>query len=409
MSFLKRLKGTNKEHFVVAHFDAYQDGALAEKERALYEGHLAACGECQAWAQRQESLVARLGMEIAPAVLAPAAAKRIQKDLYRSMRRAVIMNNIRTSAATVGALAVLALVVGVFVLWQAGSFGSGVQLPLLNQGPAAQEEVVLSDQDEDLLKALANDDVDELASLLEAGADPNAQSSPGRPALYLATLHGNAEVVRLLIDHGADVQAETVDGAILVKATVEGHREIVEMLLDGGADVNATGRDWTPEDTALLAAANHGHLGIAELLIERGADVNYLDSHGGTALMTAAGRGRPEIVTLLLENGADAYIDHQEVETYTSGIGTTQEWPAGRTALHFAVSAIQSNRENKLEVVRILIEHGAALDIEDEGGQTPLDLALPGSEMWQLLREAGATEGQGSGPGLESLGESSDE
>lgn len=398
------------EHFVMAHFDAYQDETLAEKESALYERHLAACGECQAWAQRQESLVAQLGMEMAPpAVLAPAAATRIQQDLYRSIRRAVIMNNIRTSAATVGALAVLALLVGVFILWQAGSFGSRVQLPLLNQGPAAQEEVVLSDQDEELLKALANDDVDELATLLEAGADPNAQSSPGRPVLYLATVRGNAEAAKLLIDHGADVQAETVDGAILVKAAVEGQREIVEMLLDDGADVNATGRNWTPEDTALLAAANHGHQDIAELLVERGADVNYLDSHGGTALMTAAALGRPEIVTLLLENGADSLIDHQEVETYTSGIGTTQEWPAGGTALHFAAYGGYGTPENKLEVVRILIEHGAALNIEDEDGRTPLDLAVPGSEIWQLLREAGAIEGRGSAPGLESLGETPDE
>ncbi len=389
---MKWLKRSAKEHFVIAHFDAYQDGALADRETTVYEQHLATCQECRAWAQRQESLVAGLRMEMAPpAFLAPAAIARIQQDLYSSMRRVVIVNNIRTSAATVGALAVLALLVGVFVLWQAGSFGSRVQVPVFGQGSAAQGEVVIKGQaalDEGLVKALADDDLDRLASLLEADADPNAQSSPGRPVLFLATLRGNGEAVRLLIDHGADVQAETVDGAILVKAAVEGQREIVEMLLDAGADVNSTGRDWTPEDTALHAVAARGYLEIADLLIERGADVNQLDSHGATPLMVAAANGLPEILTLLLENDAD--IDLQEVETYT--VGTT-DWLAGRTALHCAVyGARGSENENYLEVVRILIEHGAALDIEDDDGRTPLDIAVPESEIWQILREAGAKE-----------------
>lgn len=380
----------------MAHFEAYQDGALAEKATAVYQQHLATCQECQAWTQRQEDLVAQLRLEMAPpAHLAPAATDRIQKDLYRSMRRAVIMNNIRTSAATVGALAVLALLVGVFVLWQAGSFGSRVQVPQLGQGPAAQGELVMDQTalGEGLVKAIANDDLAEMASLLESGADPNAQSTTGRPALYLATFRGSAEAVKLLIDHGADVQAETVDGAILVKAAVEGHREIVEMLLDAGADINSTGRDFTPDDPALYAAADHGYLDIAELLVERGADVNQLNQNGGTPLMVAASQGQPEIVTLLLENGAD--IDRQNSAAYTSQNSAADGLPIGMTALHWGVYRFNrgwGTPENKLEVVRILIEHGAALDIENDDGQTPLDLALPGSEMWQLLREAGAGE-----------------
>ena len=240
--------------------------------------------------------------------------------------------------------------------------------------------------DEQLVKALSNEDPAELATLLEAGADPNVQSTPGRPVLFLATLRGKAEAVELLIDHGADVHAETVDGSILVKAVVEGQQEIVELLLEAGADIGSTGLGWTPEDTALQAAVNNGYLDIAELLLEHGADVNQLDAFGGTALMKAAGRGRPEFVTLLLENDAD--IDQQEAEAVYFQYA---HWPAGSTALHFGVfGAHGSDNENYLEVVRILIEQDALLDVEDENGQTPLDIAVPETKIWEMLLEAGA-------------------
>jgi ankyrin repeat protein len=240
--------------------------------------------------------------------------------------------------------------------------------------------------DEQLVKALSNEDPAELASLLEAGADPNAQSTPGRPVLFLATLRGNAAAVELLIEHGADVHAETVDGSILVKAVVEGQQEIVELLLIAGADILSTGIDWTPEDTSLHAAASGGYLDIAELLLANGADVNQLDAYGGTALMKAAGRGRPEIVTLLLENGAD--VEEQQGETSQFQYAN---WPAGSTALHFAVFGDHGgDNENFVEVLRILIEQGAILDVEDEGGQTPLDVAVPETKIWEMLLEAGA-------------------
>ena len=128
MSFMQRNKESATEHFVVTHFDAYQDGTLAQTETAVYEQHLKTCRECREWALRQENLAARLEMEMAPAAaLAPASAARIQQNLYSSMRRAVIMNNVRTSVAAVGAIAVLALIVGAVAWWQSSSFGAEVQ------------------------------------------------------------------------------------------------------------------------------------------------------------------------------------------------------------------------------------------------------------------------------------------
>ena len=72
--------------------------------------------------------------------------------------------------------------------------------------------------------------IEPLAAALDDGADADALSSPGRPALYLAASRGDAEAARLLIDAGADVHADTFDGALLVVAAVEGQQEIVQML-----------------------------------------------------------------------------------------------------------------------------------------------------------------------------------
>jgi ankyrin repeat protein len=378
MSFMQRMKGSVTEHFVVNYFDAYQDGTLAQTERAVYEQHLRTCGECRAWVERQEDLAARLQMEMAPAaVLAPAAAARIQQNLYQSMRRAVIMNNVRTSVAAVGALAVLALVVGAVAWWQSSGFGTGIEAPAIGQGPA----LTLSGQselDERVIKAIGEGDTADLAAALEEGADPNAESSPGRPALFLAASRGNAEAVRLLIDAGADVNADTADGSILVKAAVEGYPEVVEMLLDAGADIDAMGRAWVQGDAPALWAAvasEHGVIEVARLLIEHGADVDQVDpTTNATPLILAASTNQSDMVELLLESGAD--INFQSSD--------------GTTALHAAAFNPFGGRSSP-EAARVLIEHGAALNITDAQGRTPLDIALP--DVAEILREAGAKAG----------------
>jgi len=140
MPLIQRKRGSVTEHFVVTQFDAYQDGTLAQTERAVYEQHLKSCRECRDWVRHQENLVARLRMELAPAVvLGPAAAARIQQDLYHAMRRAVIMNNVRASFAGAGALALLILAVGAALWWQSSGFSSGIQVPAPLQAPSVEE------------------------------------------------------------------------------------------------------------------------------------------------------------------------------------------------------------------------------------------------------------------------------
>jgi ankyrin repeat protein len=229
--------------------------------------------------------------------------------------------------------------------------------------------------DEQLVQAIADDDSAGVASLLEAGADPNAQAAPGRPVLFQAALHGKSEVAKLLIDRGADVHAETVDGAILVKAAGKGHEQIVKLLLDAGADVDSLGKEGANEQTAVFAAAISDDTEIVELLIQHGVDVNQTDLGGNTPLCIATGYSpNAETVSLLLENGAN--IDHQNDQ--------------GETALYQAVRKANFSNSFDIEIIHILLENGAALNIADDQGNTPLDLIGPETDIGKMLLEAGA-------------------
>lgn len=115
-----------------------------------------------------------------------------------------------------------------------------------------------------LLKAASTGDVATVRRLLDSGVDINYHSkdkqATGRTALSEAAIQGHLEVVRLLLERGAnlDWQDRAVGFTPLGWAANEGHESIVEALLEAGADPNVP----TPEflHTPLMAAAQRGSL-----------------------------------------------------------------------------------------------------------------------------------------------------
>lgn len=134
--------------------------------------------------------------------------------------------------------------------------------------------------------------------LLESGADAKlVQTYEGRTALWPAVTFRRLELVRLLLEYGAEVNHCNVYGkTILHEAALNGYEDVMQLLLEYGADANITNIE---DRTALHQAAEFGDENIALLLLEEGADPTIVDYFGNTAQSLAAKRGYEDFVTLL--------------------------------------------------------------------------------------------------------------
>jgi ankyrin repeat protein len=131
--------------------------------------------------------------------------------------------------------------------------------------------------------AILKGDIDTVRALLHAGANPKPSIWHETPVLVIAVHKGKVEVIQELIAAGGDVN-QGFDRLPLHVASEDGHLEVVRLLLDAGADIEGYEEDYW---TALMAAAEAGHLQIVQLLVEKGANVNAW-SQGETPLMLAA-------------------------------------------------------------------------------------------------------------------------
>lgn len=154
--------------------------------------------------------------------------------------------------------------------------------------------------------AAMNGHVPAVKLLLDMGSDINAQIETNRnTALTLACFQGRAEVVSLLLDRKANVEHRAKTGLTpLMEAASGGYAEVGRVLLDKGADVNAPPVP-SSRDTALTIAADKGHYKFCELLINRGAHIDVRNKKGNTPLWLASNGGHFDVVQLLVQAGAD--------------------------------------------------------------------------------------------------------
>ena len=197
-----------------------------------------------------------------------------------------------------------------------------------------------------LLHAAGFGNLETMKLLVDHGANVNLGNRRKSTPLHWA-LYDEAKA-RFLIDHGADVNAKTVDGRTpLYHAASMGNAvPIVRLLLEKGADPNAkTLTGMTP-----LMAASRSNLEGQRILIEAHADVNARNAAGATALMTAASTGRPEAVRILLEKGANP------------------NFKTKRNECALADAATAGNEET----VKLLLDRGAEVNTQDIRGYSPL-------------------------------------
>ncbi|QQS34353.1 MAG: ankyrin repeat domain-containing protein [Acidobacteriota bacterium] len=164
-------------------------------------------------------------------------------------------------------------------------------------------------------KAVADEDIDEVLALLNAGERPDDSEGDARgiTPLFIAVGDGNLEIARALLDFGADVNFTTGRGRTpLMQIDDDATPELVSLLLSYKARVNVSDEDG---DTPLILAAGEVEDEVLKLLIKAGADVNASNKKGMTALMRAAWDEDVEHVRMLLAAGAEVNAKNDEGET----------------------------------------------------------------------------------------------
>jgi hypothetical protein len=145
--------------------------------------------------------------------------------------------------------------------------------------------------------------------LLDKGAEVNAQGGVYGNALQAASYRGHEQVVKILLNKGAEVNAQQGGdyGSALQAASWGGYEQVVKILLDKGAEVNAQcGHIF---GNALQAASYRGHEQVVKILLNKGAEVNAQGGVYGNALQAASWGGHEQVVKTLLDAGAHY---HQE-------------------------------------------------------------------------------------------------
>jgi ankyrin repeat protein len=176
---------------------------------------------------------------------------------------------------------------------------------------AAEAEAV-----EAFSEAVFNGDVAEVGRLLDQdGRLVEARVGRGNTPLLLAAARGHVDVVRLLLERGADSEASDDNGFTPLHFAVlsSSDEEVVELLLDWGADARKTAFRGT---TALMMASGQGTGAVKRLVRSLGGQgLNAQADSGVTAFFGACKMGRADIARLLLLEGADHTLAHHDGTT----------------------------------------------------------------------------------------------
>ena len=254
--------------------------------------------------------------------------------------------------------------------------------------------------------------------LIGYGADMNVTDDQGNSALILACRHHKAdckeecaEITKLLVSKGADMNAVSVlssairlegygKGTALLDACLTGRLEVVRLLLELGADLNVT------HQNPLVEACTFRRINVVKLLISYGANVNARDHNGHTSLGVACGCGFDDVAEVLLDHGADMYLFIPQgpnklnpliIACMNGNVSTVKLLLDRGADINYVCDGrtplLTACQHGDIRVTRYLLKRGADANASSPYGLTPLMLAARDScncSMINLLLEYGA-------------------
>jgi ankyrin repeat protein len=296
---------------------------------------------------------------------------------------------------------------GVTPMSEAATYGSAALVEALLKAGADPNTLTTERGDTVLMTASRAGNAGAVRVLIEHGANVNAKENVrGQTGLMWAAAEDHPEVVKLLLAHGADPKIRSNDrdttppklmagtpaapisrGGLtaMVFAARQGSIESAKALLDAGADINEGDAD---ANNPLLIAILNNHDELAQMLIDRGADVNAVNKDGRSALFTAVDAhdvdwsDRPlvketdkitsmDVIKSLIDRKANVNAQLTAVSIIKKAAQDSPDRTLGTGATAFMRAA----RSGDIELMKLLLDHGADPKLANKDGVTALSVA----------------------------------